>query len=79
MSKLPEAVIEAARVYTDDRYDMEVRARRVINALAENLPDSAVDAGLFSYETSFCRGDVNNRRRIKLAIVAALKDIVEGE
>lgn len=47
MSKLPEAVIDAARADCDITGEREIRARRVINALAENLPESAVEEASF--------------------------------
>ena len=87
---IPEGVIEAASIRRVEKHGFDAaRARRVILALAENLPESAVDAaakkifahrapphrewGDFAYEQS------EYRCCARAAILAALKDIVEGE
>ena len=70
MSKLPEACIAAAEElkYHDGP---EARARRVILALAENLPDSAVKAAL----DDFAKSTGDPEEDMRAAIVAALKEI----
>lgn len=86
---IPEACIKAAKVFTCelDAYT-EPRARRVILALAKNLPESAVDAHLRAYwllppglDIEMLFGSTvrltNERARSRAAIVAALKDVVE--
>jgi len=75
MTKLPEAVIEAAFAHRDYSQDLSAdRARRVILALAENLPESAVREALIA-------GNLNDDEytAMRAAIIAALKDIVEGK
>lgn len=56
MTKLPDAVIEAANHgVLDYQIGAEVRARAVIRALAENLPDEAVEAAARELCTQDCQ------------------------
>ena len=73
---IPEAVIDAASCQTRSGVERgpEARARRVINAIADHLPDSAVREALIA-------GNLNDDEytAMRAAIIAALKDIVEAE
>lgn len=74
---IPEACIEAAHICQPTA---EVRARRVILALAENPPESAVEKALEKYFEYWSSGaGRNHNAAIRAAIVAALKDVVEGK
>jgi len=99
---IPEVCIKAAEK-NDFACSPELRARRVILALASDLPESAVEKAAFSicqsgkFETGegrcamICMDSLGNKPKQcahasrvhgKLAcaaIIAALKDIVEGE
>lgn len=79
---IPESCIEAATVraelnkngWTNDTD--EARARRVILALAESLPDSAVEKAWLAY----CKAPKTQsaetwKAAMRAAIVAALKDV----
>lgn len=75
MSNLPEAIIEAARgPVAFGESSASVRARRVINALAENLPESAVEKARRRSTPScrFCRW-----KEKKMASEKAIKVAVE--
>lgn len=102
MSKLPEAVIEAVHVYATDP-QAEACARRVINALAEKLPESAAEKAAFAFCQSgkfecgqgrcapICMEFMGHKPKecghalrvhgplARAAIIAALKDVVEGK
>lgn len=75
---IPESVIEAAEVLTskgyptEERTKSEVRARAVILALAENLPDSAVEKALSEFDGA---ERAYWPAAMRAAIIAALKDI----
>ncbi|MFA7308386.1 MAG: hypothetical protein WC026_17145 [Hyphomicrobium sp.] len=79
---IPESVVEAASILQPTA---EVRARAVINALADHLPESAVDAHLRAYwllppglDIEMLFGSTvrltNERARSRAAIIAVLKD-----
>jgi len=51
MGKIPEACIEAIDALR--ACEAEARARRVINALAENLPESAVEKARLAYNDTY--------------------------
>ncbi|MFA7308088.1 MAG: hypothetical protein WC026_15605 [Hyphomicrobium sp.] len=76
---IPPNVIEAASV---DAVDVtfvdrhEATARRVILALAESLPESAVEKACAEL---YARNKFAEPDDMRAALVAALKDIVEGE
>ena len=77
MSKIPEAVIEAASTHYADadtpRIELSnaARARRVFLALAENLPDSAVEEAL----STFYRSENTNHGSMQESIAAFLKHV----
>ena len=76
MSKIPEACIEAASLHeTDNGYAAPTKvARRVILALADNLPDSAVDTAL----DEMLKQREDNKGfwyDLRAALVAALKEV----
>lgn len=73
---IPEACIEAAHICQPTA---EVRAKGVILALADHLPESAVDAGCDAVNEIVGLGGDTDRDVVRVAIIAALKDIVEGE
>ncbi len=78
MSKLPEAVVEAAfdRDDTLDSPSPEDRARRVILALADHLPESAVEKAWEAHcNTPKTRSIDGWRVAMRAAIVDALKDV----
>lgn len=72
--KLPEAVVEAAHICQPTA---EVRARGVINALAANMPDEAVDEACLSlwqdHDFMSIAARAQNQRRVCAAIAAFLK------
>ena len=76
MSKIPEACIEAAFYGVMNPKELLItrreRARRVINALAENLPESAVDA---AQQELSDRGWLIESPHLRAAIIAALKEV----
>lgn len=71
---IPESVIEAASILQPTA---EVRAKCVINALAGDLPDSAVKEAVTEYWRRTMNKD--HHTRMRAAIIAALKDVVEGK
>jgi len=80
MSKIPEAVVDAAFAHRDYSQDLSAgRARRVILALADDLPDSAVDAAVKAFLLYNVDKDERVTISMRRAIIDALKDVVEGE
>ena len=71
MPNLPEAVVEVARQFVLLQDDPEKCASRVILALAENLPESAVRAAL----DDFAKSTGDPEEDMRAAIVAALKEV----
>jgi len=79
---IPEAVIKEASCQTRSGVERgpEARARRVILALADDLPESAVEVALVQYHGKYWQGryqesNNNMRNEMRAAVVAALKDI----
>ena len=73
---IPEACVEAVkRRGLDDAF--EARARRVITALADHLPDSAVEKAREAYRASWAvaQNDAEIDAAMDDAIVSALKDV----
>jgi hypothetical protein len=71
---------ENARLHPEFPHLGEARARRVILALAGELPESAVEAAITQYFGAKWRGryqETNNgiRNEMRAAIIDALKDI----
>jgi len=76
---IPEACIKAAksRYSIDKGFDTdESTARRVILALAENLPESAVEKAWLAYcKAPKTRAAGGWKAAMRVAIIEALKDI----
>ena len=70
---IPESVIEAASIRRVEKHGFdEARARRVILALAEDMPESAVEKALAAFDGA---ERAYWPAAMRTAIIAALKDI----
>jgi hypothetical protein len=72
---IPESVIEAAEVVCSIQDDTEPRARRVILALAENIPEHAVDKAWQTYCDRLDTFHCINKGDVRAAIAAFLKHV----
>jgi ribosomal 50S subunit-associated protein YjgA (DUF615 family) len=75
---IPESVVRSVNAASVDSVSLseaEATARRVILALAENLPESAVDAGCDAVDKIVGLGGDTDRDVVRATIIAALKEV----
>lgn len=74
MTTLPKACAEAARVYVAEHSDAESRARRVILALAKELPESALRKAMDVFWATKLKIN-SDIEAVEAAIKAFLEDV----
>lgn len=72
---IPKSVIEVALAHKDSLYHPEYRASRLIEALAKDMPESAVKAAIDEYET--ITGERPDVLGMSAAIAIFLKHVVK--